>query len=83
MFIEGLKTVYLLIYLFIYRVNGGSPSPLHESTAGNYETTNDQFESWDDEISTQTSPNSLRPIGAEHKATSISGVVGHNTGWSS
>ncbi|CAB3997178.1 ranBP-type and C3HC4-type zinc finger-containing 1 isoform X2 [Paramuricea clavata] len=56
-------------------VNGGSPSPIHQAIPGNLKDTNEQFESWDEEISTQTSLSSLRPIGAEHRATTSAGVT--------
>jgi hypothetical protein len=69
--------MFMLMLLFGNpSVNGGSPSPLHRAVPGNLRDTNDQLEYWDDEITTQTSPTSLRPIGAEHRATT-SATVGH------
>ncbi len=60
---------------FTSSVNGRSPSPVHQTVPGNLKDTNEQFESWDDEISTHTSPTCLRPIGAEHRATTSAGVT--------
>ena len=76
------KKGFIVRILFAFSVNGNSPSPPgHQGIPENQRDTDEQYESWNDEIlSTMLSPTSLRPIGAEHRATTSAGGVAHITG---